>query len=208
MQYLPLILTATVINLLAAISPGPDFLMCVRNSVSYSRRAGVYSGVGISMGLMVHMFYCSVGIGLIIAKSILVFNIIKYLGAAYLIYIGVGAILSKKQQVSFEDKNNNTDLTAFQAIKTGFLTNLLNPKATLFFLAFFPMVLSPGTPAWVVLTVACIIVLTALVWFSIVATLFSNAWIRERYLRFQRAINSLFGGLLIAIGIKIALSGR
>ena len=207
MQYLPLILTATVINLFAAISPGPDFLMCVRNSVSYSRRAGMYSGVGISMGLMIHMFYCSVGIGLIIAKSILIFNIIKYLGATYLIYIGVQSLLSKKQKVSFEEKKD-VDLTALQAIKIGFLTNLLNPKATLFFLAFFPMVLSPGTPAWVTLTVSIIIVITALIWFSFVAILFSNVWIRERYLRFQRAINGLFGGLLIAIGVKIALSGR
>ena len=208
MEYLPLILTATLINLLAAISPGPDFVMCVRNSVSYSRKAGIYSGVGISMGLMVHMLYCSAGIGLLIAKSIIIFNIIKYIGAAYLIFIGISSIRSKKQQFSFDETIEAADISPMKAIRIGFLTNLLNPKATLFFLAYFTMVLTQGTPVWVTITVACIVVFTALLWFSVVATLFSNAWIREKYLRYQRAINSLFGGLLIAIGIKVALSVR
>lgn len=79
MQYLPIIATVALVHLLAVISPGPDFIMITRNSIIYSRRSGVYSALGLGLGILVHVTYSLVGIGLLIAQSILLFNAIKFL---------------------------------------------------------------------------------------------------------------------------------
>ena len=136
MEYLPEFLTVVVIHLLAVMSPGPDFALVSRNSFAYSRRAGVFSAMGIALGLGVHVIYSLVGIGLLISQSIVVFSIIKYIGAAYLIYLGVRSLLSKKKTATAEVLAEKPDITKLAALKQGFLTNTLNPKVTLFFLAF------------------------------------------------------------------------
>lgn len=99
MHYLPIIFTVALIHLLAVISPGPDFIMITRNSLIYSRRTGIYSAIGLGLGILVHVTYSLVGIGLLISKSILLFNTIKYLGAAYLIYIGYKSITAKASYI-------------------------------------------------------------------------------------------------------------
>ena len=141
MNYLPLIGTVALLNLLAAVSPGPDFVMTVRNSLCYSRRAGIYTAVGISLALLVHLFYCAAGIGYIISKSVLLFSVLKMLGAGYLIYLGIGSILAKGSRLDMMNEKAGTDLTKFQAFRMGFLTNVLNPKATLFFMSLFTLVI-------------------------------------------------------------------
>jgi RhtB (resistance to homoserine/threonine) family protein len=208
MEYLPLILSVALINLAAAVSPGPDFVMCVKNSVTYNRKIGIYTGIGIGLGLAVHITYCMAGIGLIISKSIMLFNIIKLLGALYLIYMGVKAILAKGSKISIEENNKKADISNITAIKSGFLCNVLNPKATMFFLALFTMVIGPNIPVYILIILSIIMIATAIVWFTLVATLFSHSWIRNKFLRFEKAINSVFGGLLILLGLKIALTHK
>lgn len=95
MEYLALIGTVTLIHLLGVISPGPDFIICARNSLTYSRKTGIWTAVGFGLGISVHILYCLAGLALIISQSILLFNFIKYLGASYLVYIGI-----KKQHYS------------------------------------------------------------------------------------------------------------
>jgi RhtB (resistance to homoserine/threonine) family protein len=201
MEYLPLILSVTLINLLAAMSPGPDFVMCVKNSVTYSRKIGIFTGIGIGLGLSIHITYCMAGVGLIISKSHFIFNIIKISGAIYLIYMGIKSFLAKRSKVNVEENQKIKNLSAWGAIKSGFLTNILNPKATLFFLALFSMVIGPQVPGTVKIIISLIMILTAIIWFTIVAFLFSHSWVRTKFLRFEKAINALFGGLLITLGI-------
>lgn len=201
MEYLPLILSVTLINLFAAMSPGPDFVMCVKNAVTYSRKVGILTGIGIGLGLSIHIAYCMAGVGLIISKSIIIFNIIKALGAIYLVYMGIKSILVKKSKMNVEENQKKIDLSAWGAIKSGFLTNVLNPKATLFFLALFSMVIGPHVPTTVKIMISVIMILTAMIWFTIVSFLFSQSWVRTKFLRFEKAINVTFGGLLIALGI-------
>jgi RhtB (resistance to homoserine/threonine) family protein len=205
MEYLPLILSVTIINLVAAISPGPDFVMCVKNSITYSRKVGIFTGIGIGLGLSVHITYCMAGIGLIISKSIIVFNIVKGLGAIYLIYMGIKAIITKGSKIQIDGNDKIADISSMGAIKSGFLCNILNPKATMFFLALFTMVIGPNIPMFVVIIISIIMILTAIVWFMIVATLFSHRWIRNKFLKFEKAINNVLGFLLILLGLKIAL---
>ncbi|NJO68320.1 MAG: LysE family transporter [Bacteroidetes bacterium] len=205
-EFLPLIGTVALLNLFAAISPGPDFVMAVRNSVTYSRKTGIFTGIGIGLGISIHILYCAAGVGYIISKSILVFTIIKYLGAIYLIYMGIMAIVSKTTKIEIDEETKLQDLTRFQAIKTGFLTNVLNPKATLFFLGLFTFVVKPHTPISILVILSLIMILTAIGWFTIVALFFTHKKIRSSFTRFEQYFNKFFGGLLILLGIKIALT--
>lgn len=206
MEYLPLIGTVTVLNLMAAISPGPDFIMTVRNSLLYSRRSGIFTGLGIGIGLSIHLFYCAAGIGFLISKSVTLFSIIKILGAGYLIYIGVSSILSKSMANLITEERTNADLTRSAAFKMGFLTNVLNPKATLFFLSLFTFVIRPETPLCVILIISLIIIATAITWFTVVSIFCAHKSVQQRFFKYSTVINRLLGGLLIAIGIKIALT--
>ncbi len=208
MEYLALIGTVTVIHLLAVISPGPDFIMTVRNSLTYSRRTGIYTAVGLGGGIAVHILYCVAGLALVISKSILVFNVFKFLGATYLIYIGVKSILSKSSKVEVDEQNKKADISRLSAIKIGFLTNVLNPKATLFFLSLFTLVISPDTPFIIMLIMSVIMVVDTILWFSLVAIFLSQKKIRSTFGNFEGIFNKTLGGLLIALGVKVALSEK
>jgi RhtB (resistance to homoserine/threonine) family protein len=206
MEYLPLIGTVALLNLLAAISPGPDFVMTVRNSLCYSRRAGIFTGIGISLALSVHLFYCAAGIGLLISKSVILFSVIKFLGAGYLIYMGVSSFMAKGSKLDVAEEKAETDLTRLQAFKMGFLTNVLNPKATLFFLSLFTFVIGNSTPLYVILTISAIIILTAFSWFTIVSIFLAQQNVQRVFLKYEKSINRTLGGFLIFLGIKVALT--
>jgi len=206
MEYLPLIGTVAILNLLAAISPGPDFVMIVRNSLCYSRRSGIYTTFGIGLALGVHLLYCAAGIGYLISTSLILFSIIKILGAGYLIYMGVGSILAKKSSLEQSEVKNDVDLTRFQAFRMGFLTNILNPKATLFLLSLFTLVIGNSTPLYIIVTISAIIIGTAIAWFTIVSIFLSQERVRNAFLKYEKGINRMLGGFLIILGIKIAFT--
>ncbi len=203
MNYLHLIGTVAFLNLLAAMSPGPDFVMAVKNSLVYSRRTGIFTAIGIGLGIGVHILYCAAGIGYIISKSVVIFNIIKYLGAGYLIYMGVMSLISKGTNIDIENTKNLKDKTRLEALKTGFLTNVLNPKATLFFLGLFTFVVKPDTPLSVIAILALIMIFTAIGWFTIVAIFFTQTRIQKAFAKAEKYFNRFFGGLLVLLGIKI-----
>lgn len=206
MENLALIGTVAAVHLLTAISPGPDFLMAVKNSLTYSRKTGIFTAAGFGLGISVHIFYSLAGLAVLISKSILIFNFIKIMGAAYLMYIGAKAFLSKSSHLKINNEEKKNDISPLSAIKIGFLTNVLNPKATLFFLGLFTLVISPETPRSVLLTVAVIMVLNTILWFSLVAIFFTQKRIRSIFERCENFFTKLFGGFLILLGIKIAIS--
>lgn len=208
MQNLTLIGTITLVHLLALISPGPDFILAVRNSLAYSRKTGIYTAIGFSLGIAVHIFYSAAGLALIISKSILIFNAIKFLGAGYLIYIGIKSFFSKKSRINVKNEEKKNDIRPIQAIKMGFLTNILNPKATLLFLSLFTFIVKPETPAYVLIIASAIMIINTALWFSLVAIFFTQKRVQNIFNKFQGTFNKIFGGLLVALGIKIALTDR
>lgn len=206
MEYVSTILTVAFIHFLAVVSPGPDFMMITRNSLVYSRKTGIYSAIGLGLGISVHITYSLIGIGLIIARSILLFSVIKLLGAGYLIFIGYKSLTSKSSDVSQHSQNQKKDISSWQAIKIGFLTNVLNPKVTLFFLSVFTLVISPKTPIGVKLFMGVEMSLVTMSWFSLVAYLVSHHFIKSRFHRIQHVAEKVIGVVLIGLGIKVALS--
>lgn len=206
--YLAEFATVVVVHLLAVMSPGPDFVMISRNSLVYSRRAGIYSAVGLGFGILVHVTYSLVGIGFVIANSILLFNALKYLGAAYLIYIGYKSLRARRSTVRIDGTRAAPDLAPLAAVRIGFLTNLLNPKATLFFFALFTQVIDPHTPKLVQAIYGFEMSLMTFVWFALVATALSHSYVRGGFASVQHYVERTFGLILIALGIKVALSTR
>lgn len=205
-ENLAIIGTIALVHLLGAMSPGPDFVMSVRNSLAYSRRTGIFTAVGFGLGVAVHVTYCIAGIAVIIAKSILVFSVIKYLGAAYLFYIGIRSIFMRSSGIDVAPEKKKEDISPMAAVRIGFLTNILNPKATLFFLGLFTIVISPSTPRFILVIAGVIMVINTALWFSFVAVFLNQRLVRSFIGRFQNYFNRALGGLLILLSIRIALS--
>ena len=145
MPYFQEIATITVVAIFMAISPGADFVMVTRNSIFYSRKAGIYSSLGVSMAIWVHVAYSIAGLAVIISSSVVLFSILKYLGAAYLIYIGWKTFTSKAM-MDLEKNDETANLSNMKAFKIGFITNVLNPKTTIFFLSIFTQIVTLDTP--------------------------------------------------------------
>ncbi|MSU55580.1 MAG: LysE family translocator [Candidatus Taylorbacteria bacterium] len=206
MNFLPEFFAVAAIHLLAVMSPGPDFVLISRNSLVYSRKVGVFSAVGLGLGILVHVTYSFIGIGLIISKSIILFSIIKYLGAGYLIYVGYKCIRTKPSVEKIALKQEQKELSPIKAIRMGFLTNALNPKATLFFLALFTQIISPTTPKFIQVLYGLEMSLMTFAWFTFVSVVLSNHRIKSRFVPLQHYFERFFGATLVALGIKVALS--
>ncbi len=194
--------------MIALISPGPDFVVAVRNAMIHNRRAGILTALGFAIGVAIHVTYCLFGIAALVAKSIVVFNILKYAGAAYLFYIGIQSLRSKG--FSMTERNGDdaqpTALSDSKAFRIGFMTNLLNPKATLFFMALFTQLIHSDTPLWVGMAYGFTCVAMTFIWFSIVATVLTTPAIRTRFLSLSQWIDRICGVALLALGIRLAMT--
>ena len=106
--------TITLIIILAAISPGPDFAMVVKNALSRNRMSGIFTALGVSFSMVIHSTYCILGLAIVISQSLLLFSIVKYIGAAYLIYIGTKSLLAKRSELEIQEQTNHARLEAYQ----------------------------------------------------------------------------------------------
>lgn len=208
-QFIAEFITVAVVHLLAVMSPGPDFAIVTRNSLIYSRTAGLFTALGIGVGILVHVAYSLIGISFIISQSIMLFSLIKFIGAGYLLYIGYKSLKAKKtSQTQDLITASVKEISNLQAYKQGFLTNALNPKATLFFLAVFTQVIHPYTPKLVQLVYGLEMMVMTAIWFSLVAFLFSHGSLKKRIMNVAHIIERVTGAVLIALGIKVALSSH
>ena len=207
MPYLNEILTMSVIAFFMAISPGSDFVMVTRNSISYGRKSGIYSALGISAAIWIHVAYSIAGLAVIISNSIVLFSILKYLGAVYLIYIGWKTFTSKSI-VSVDENKSIQNISNFEAFKTGFISNVLNPKTTIFFLSIFTQVVTLDTPIWVQLVYGIIISLAHLLWFIVVTYMFTHKVLLTKFYKSKKIIERVIGVVLIGFGLKVAFASN
>ena len=196
------LLAVITITMLAVISPGPDFAMVTRNSLLLSRRAGVLTALGIGAGVCIHVAYTILGIGLVIRQSILLFSILKLGGAGYLVWLGF-KMLRARPADSLE-KVNVPPLSDLGALRTGFFTNALNPKTTVFIVSLFMQVVGPSTLLSVQIGYGAFIATTHILWFALVALFFSAGAVRIRLLRLRHWIDRVFGTLLVGFGVLLA----
>ncbi len=209
MPYLNEFLTIAFVHLIAVASPGPDFAIVVRNSVAYGRRIAMYTSVGIGLGILVHVAYSLVGLSVIIATTPWLYDTISYCAAAYLVYLAIGALRSKPQpktqSTENEEAGKSDTITAKKALWIGFLTNGINPKATLFFLSLFTVLIDINTPIGVKAVYGVYLAFATGVWFCFLSFLLSThkvaSFIGEKGYWLDRAM----GLLLIGLAAKLVL---
>lgn len=201
---LPIFLAAALV---LAVTPGPAVLYIVTRSVDQGRRAGLASVLGIELGNLFHVFAAALGISAILMTSALAFEVVKYLGAAYLIYLGIRKLLTPLQR---GDVTVIRETKLRRAFSQGILVAILNPKTALFFLAFLPQFVDPGQGQVPVQSFALglMFVCIALISDSCYALLAGTAggWLKRSvwYLHFQR----YFAGVIyVGLGLYAAFSG-
>lgn len=196
----------TLVAALMIISPGPDFAIVVKNSLTHGRTSGIYTAMGIAIANMVHVAINLLGIGVVISQSIVAFTVMKILGAAYLLYIGYKGIRAKPTVVK-DEFNKVTPavkpVREHNGFYSGILTCLLNPKACLFFLSFFSVMLSPTTPIATQILYGVWISAMALFWFILVTFFFTSPVIGKKIDAFKHWLERFTGGVLILLGIKL-----
>lgn len=192
------------ITVLAVISPGPDFAMVSRNSLLLSRRSGVLTALGIGLGVLVHVSYTLLGVGLLIQQSAWLFTTIKLLGALYLIHLGLKMLRTRKPGDFAHSAL--VPVSDLEALRTGFLTNALNPKTTVFIVSLFIQVVRPDTSLGMQVSYGLFIAVAHIAWFAIVAMCFSAGAVRERLLAVRHWIDRAFGGLLVFFGVLLGIA--
>lgn len=207
-QHLLLFLGA---GLLLNLTPGPDVLYIVSNALRSGPRAGVVAGLGINAGCFVHVFAAAAGVGALLAASATAFTLLKWAGAAYLVWIGVRLLLARRP-AGVADLQSlaraSAPGTLWAIFRGGFLTNVLNPKVAIFFLAFVPQFIAPGTEH----KALAFILLGAL--FNVNSIVVNCGWAlaaawmarRDAVQRGMHWLDRVAGAMFVGFGVKLALS--
>jgi len=196
-------------SLVLNITPGNDMIYVATRSTSQGVKAGIVSAFGIAGGCIVHLLAAVIGLSALIAGSAIAFDIIKYAGAAYLIYLGIKAFVSRQNNFNVDSKPEKSSLA--KLFWQGVFTNVLNPKVALFFLAFLPQFIHPekGNAGLQILLLGLWFNFSGTIVNSMVAVLFGKLgnWFanKQGFIKWQ---NKITGLLLVALGIKVALSSR
>ena len=198
MIHLDSILTLMTLMTAALISPGPDFALIVKNSLTYSRRSAILTAFGIAAADIVHVAYISFGVGELLISNEIAMRMFTYIGAGYLIYIGCKNIVS-------ENIDRKQDISGIVAFRSGFITCLLNPKAVLFLTSIFTVVITPDTHGLLFVIYGAIIFLQTWAWYVIVAIFLSGKKMREKVSSIEHWINRITGGILVILGVKLLL---
>ena len=229
-------LLITTVHLLAAASPGPDFVLVSQQTLAKGRRTGLICSLGITLGLAVHIIYSVLGLATVVAHSQQLLTAIKWLGGGYLIYLGWQGIQAKPKKPStpIEDIASNSDTSqekfinqtalsdnptslqkpsdntesTFATMRRGFFCNVFNPKAPVYFVAIFTLVLSPDIPLWQLAIYGVWMMVLQMAWFSTVVMLLSIPAIHRRFQRFEHWIDRVLGTAMIVLGLNLILRSR
>jgi threonine/homoserine/homoserine lactone efflux protein len=196
-------------GILLNLTPGPDTVYILGRSVAQGRRAGVASALGISVGSIFHTGAAALGLSAFLATSAWAFTAVKLTGAAYLIFLGVRALLGRNQDLSIPAQFKQNDPAA--AFRQGILTNVLNPKVALFFLAFLPQFIEATAPSKTIafLVLGLTFVTTGTIWCLILAWFASAFSARLRGNATVAALlNRAVGSLFIFLGLRLAVVRR
>jgi len=198
------IIAVALFTVLAVISPGADFAMVTRSSYAFGRRAGLAAALGIALGVQVHVLYTVLGIAVIISQSPALFLAMKVLGAGYLIYLGY-KLLTNTTRISL-DGTSARQLGVLVALRSGFLTNALNPKTMLFVVSAYTQVVQPGSSLAINFGYGAFMSFAHWLWFSLVAVFFSSAVLRRAMLERQRLVDRVIGVALIGLGVAVVFA--
>jgi len=207
-NYLDEFLLIAIAHFFAVASPGPDFAVVLKQSVQQGRRNALWTSAGVGVAILLHVGYCVLGVALILTQSPNLFIALKYLAGAYLAYLGVQALRAVKPPENTSDAIENKTVleeSVWLAFRRGFLTNALNPKATLFFMSLFTLVISVTTPTSVQIAYGVYMALATWVWFSMLSLVLSKPGVRGFFQKSGYWFDRGIGVILIALAIRVVI---
>ena len=200
-------ITIAVAHLLAVASPGPDFAIVLKQSVNGGVRAGLWTSAGVGTGIFLHVAYCVLGVALLLSRVDWLFVLVKLVAAAYLAWLGLQALWHAWRAAdAVEAGAAGAELAPVRAFSTGFLTNGLNPKATLFFLALWTVVISPETPVGVQVLYGVYLALATFAWFAMLSRLLGQQRVRGLLLRSGKWFEAGMGAVLLFLAAQIVVT--
>ena len=205
LEYLNEFYIIAIAHIFAVISPGPDFALITRQSFLYGRKVAIYTSIGIATGILIHIFYIILGFRLLSDNEIILYGI-RLCATFYLFYLGCVSIFSSSKI----NKDNNADNfsksnSIFNAFKEGFITNVLNVKAILFFISLYASIDS-ATPIIIMAIYGLWMSIVTCLWFVFLSYSFTNKFIKKYTSQYYFYINKFMGIILIYIAIKIYLN--
>lgn len=187
-----------------AASPGPDFFLILRNTLSGGRSLGYATLLGNRISLTLHVSFAILGISIAIQHSAVLYLTLRFLGAAYLIYLGIRNLVSRLRGNSSKNENAQVDsISALTAVRRGFFNNLLNPKVSLFFLSFFPQFVTTEMLTESPWTVATVFFVGNTSWWIPLIYFVGNPALRQSLYRFQFWLDVFFGLTFIWYGLRM-----
>ncbi len=193
-------------SMLISFTPGAGAINTMSNALNVGFRRAFWGVLGQQTALVIQILIVALGVGVLVSSSPIAFNVIRYSGAAYLVYLGVRQFLAKPS-ANPDDAMAIRDEPAFSLFRRGLWVNLLNPKAIVFFLAFLPQFVRPGEdllPQYLVIAVTVVVVDVLVMWFFFAAAARSfQRFTRDE--RGQKILNRVFGSLFVAVGILLAV---
>lgn len=204
-HYFPEFLAIAVMHALAVVSPGPDFAIVLRQSLRHGRSTALWTSVGIGCGLSIHTTVSLLGLGLYLQHHAMALRIVQYGGAAYLAWIGWQGLRSRSRVRPIEIEADNSIPSGLGAWRTGFLVNLLNPKAALFFISVFSLAISAETPLWVRVGYGAWMIVSTIGWFAFVSLVFTRQNVRDAFLRQGHWIDRALGVVFLGFAISLLL---
>jgi threonine efflux protein len=205
LEILPGLLVLTIVHTLAAASPGPDFVFVSQQTLANGKRTGLLCSLGISLGLSVHIAYSAFGLATVVAHSSELLGWIKVLGGSYLIYLGMKGLRAKASAGMVVESDKRPPQSSLKTVGAGFLCNALNPKAPIYFLSLFTLVLSPDMPLHQIAIFGFWIMSIQMCWFSFVVFVLSIPLVNNRFQRAGHWIDRILGCAMILLGIKVLL---
>ncbi|AEE23152.1 Lysine exporter protein (LYSE/YGGA) [Glaciecola sp. 4H-3-7+YE-5] len=199
-------LTIAGVHLLAVASPGPDFAIVLKHSINYGRRIAMITSIGVGVAILLHVTYSLLGIGLLLKTNPLVYTIFSYVAAAYLVYIAIGALKSKATDTTEPASEvSSSEISDRKAFAIGFLTNGLNPKATLFFLSVFAVAVSAQTPSSIKLAYGVYLAVATGMWFCFLSYLLSTRKVRAFIRQYSHWFDRIMGAVLLLLAAKLVI---
>jgi threonine/homoserine/homoserine lactone efflux protein len=194
--------------ILLTLIPGPDNLFTLAQSIAKGKKAGIFTTLGLCTGLLVHIAAATIGISALIYQSAFAFSVVKYAGAAYLLFLAYKSFRDKGTSLNFENK----DSLEYKALyKKGIIMNLLNPKVSLFFLSFFPQFINYETGnVTIQMLIYGVLFLVQTLMIFILISLFAGkvGYILRKNASLSKKINIIQGSLFTLIGLKVAFSEK
>ena len=197
---LAVVTSVALAHVLAVMSPGPDFAMVTRQTIAYGRGPGLWTAWGIATGLLFHISYGLFGLGWLLQTYPQMLDVMRFAGAAFLIYMGTGALRAKPRDESAMSNAGESKIDPRRHFGIGVITNVLNPKATLSFVALFSAVIATHTPMPLRYALAAWFIVSTAIWFSFVALTLGHASVRAKLMRYGHWIDRVTGAILIALG--------